>query len=225
MADVDLRIQMLPLPGDCSPLPDLDVNAVRPVKMVVCEVNFDATNDKLKFYYPRIWGPISISDLNDFKLKINKMASSGASDYGLGTDNGSSFDENCDSYLSLCNMHYRYIVFILTKKNWQFAQKGVPIMMQDTALSARVYHEARRVTPGGDMQQIGDGNPQRDGSRIAYFIADGAQVVKDPKNPSHYSHAFNLYVDIVAGKKVTPLAVDPDIRYPGGLTLDQPDNP
>ena len=212
-----------PIPGECLPFPEADLSKKRPTKMVVLEVDFDIVSNKLKFYYSNIWGPIIVKDGKEFQKKIIEIAA-GAD---LGPSDAHSYVDPYTSKLSFSNMFYRYIVFVLKNKNWQFAQRGVPIMMQKIALGYDVYFEGRRVTPSGDIQATGNGLDPRDLARVAYFVADGEKIVNNSTQCPPYPHGFNLYVDVFDDddNTVMPLVVDPDIRYPGGLTLDEPDTP
>jgi hypothetical protein len=222
-ADSNQKALLFPIPGECLPFPEIKQGKQRPNKMVVLEIDFDVVSDKLKFYYSRVFGPIIVKDDVDFQQKIKKIAAGTLPS----APNTFKYIGQYGSKLTFSNGYYRYIVFVLTKKNWQFTQKGVPIMMQKVALDYDVYFEGRRVTPGGDIQVAGTGLDPRDLARVAYFIADGAAIVNQSTQCPPYPHGFNLYVDVFDDddNTVMPLVVDPDIRYPGGLTLDEPDTP
>lgn len=122
------------------------------------------------------------------------------------------------STLSLSNNRLSYVIYVLTKKNWQFARRGWPITVMLTPTGR--YYGARRADASGyvgaDSGQDIDGNFTwiRDDCHVAFFIADGRSPAPDGDN-------INLHVDLTfrdldQNEYYMPLIIDPDIRWPGG---------
>jgi hypothetical protein len=125
-----------------------------------------------------------------------------------------------------------YIIYKLSDRNWQFVRVGRPITVGAKGMNKKAYFNGVRVFKGAADKDSGtdfNANPPqpRDGSKIAYFIADATEAGKNEPN-NHYDHAINLHVDLIFEAKpplpttpptpryFMPLVIDPDIRYPGG---------
>jgi hypothetical protein len=109
---------------------------------------------------------------------------------------------------------------------------GRPITVGTKGSSKQAYFNGKRVFTSATDSDRGtdfDAHPStaRDGSKVAYFIADAHEAGKDEPN-NHYDHAINLHVDLIfeaqpplptstsVARYYMPLVIDPDIRYPGG---------
>ena len=125
------------------------------------------------------------------------------------------------SPLSLNNSQkIRYIVYVLSDKNWQFARSGTPLTISSEHYDLELYSEAQRVDAFGTADDGSAEGAEKDRCRVAYFVANGIKAHADAPNRD-YVHRLNLHVDIYNaddGGTILPLIIDPDIRYPGGST-------
>lgn len=211
--------ESLPFPilGECSPFPDADQSGRRPSEVIVLEIDFDIVGGNLRFFFSRAWGPTPIDASNTIEKQMAELAKGKFPNH----INKMETKSPISSKLSFRNKAYRYIAYVLSPKNWQFSRSYVPMTIQSSLLNYGVYFEARRVTPAGIVQEIGDGT--QDLARVAYFVADGEKILNNPGIPG-YPHGINFNVELFdTDGTVLPLIIDPDIRYPGGITLVDPE--
>ena len=195
----------------------------------VLEIDFDIKGRHLWFYFSRRSKFIPISGQSDLDRLINNVCNiSYKWDYNV-----ASYPKiNCASPLSLMNDQNCYVIYKLSDRNWQFVRIGRPITVGKLGMDKKAYFNGKRVFASASDSDPGtefDADPAtaRDGSKVAYFIADAREAGRNEPN-NHYDHAINLHVDLIfeaqpplptstsVARYYMPLVIDPDIRYPGG---------
>lgn len=204
-------------------VPEESTTVGTPTLATVREVDF-ATDSagNLNFFYSRGSNDVDLARYNGIGGLADALIGENF-DYDIDREPPLQDPPTSDRYfsrLSLRNGELRYVVYALSDRNWQFARLGRPITIGTTAVESAVYLRARRVwATGADGYDEGtefdaDESLARNGSRVAYMIADGA-AARQKQEP--YSHRINLHVDLkFSGPRFIPLMVDPDIRFPGG---------
>jgi hypothetical protein len=119
------------------------------------------------------------------------------------------------SPLTIFNDQLRYIFIILDDQSWQFSSKHVPFMVDKN--HASTYLSARRYVKNfaGLFGEVGVEDLQH-GCIVAGFIANN-QI----GGGAAYSHAFNIYLDLLLtdwqnNTIPLPIVIDPDVGHPGG---------
>ncbi|CAN5402849.1 hypothetical protein BH10PSE14_BH10PSE14_39490 [soil metagenome] len=212
------ELMLRPFLGDCAEFPGSPAIGNAPKELVVFELDFGCDgNGSFHIFFSRCWGPSIIKDEKDFKQQLLEIVNN-----KMPKLNKITKKDPKDPPLSLRADKNRYIIYKLTDKNWQFTQAGFPFKIATDINNKGIYYEARRVTPQGDIQIKGDQNTVGDLSRIAYFISNGYEMVHNPGSRPKYPHGLNIIVDFydeVSGTAM-PIMIDPDIRFPGGTTLE-----
>lgn len=195
-------------------------NDPRPTYATVREIDFelDVNKGELSFFYSRadFRTPVNnhVTDLLPLLTRIRD------SNFGWDDDDQKEPKVPYSSRLSLRNNQWRYIILKLSRsKNWQFCRDHPPFTLSKKAFNADLYREARRFEVDGTTSRVyqnpaGSGTfvPVRDGSFVAYFVADNRT------SGNFEDHGFNIHVDLLyQGTQLRlPIVIDPDVRYPGG---------
>lgn len=110
----------------------------------------------------------------------------------------------------------RYIVFSLPDGNVRFSRGEYPIQVHTDVREVYYWDAWCAWYDGTNIRKFQKGPPNVD-CRIAYFVANSdldASVHSDD-----FVSAFNLYLDVVDENDdddFIPIAIDPDVGYPGG---------
>jgi hypothetical protein len=123
------------------------------------------------------------------------------------------------SPLSIRHTGYAYMVFVLDEKNWQFTAEREPFAVQrgkqDYYLDAKCAWRTGATT--AEVQAEPPANAE---CKVASFISNAALDRKEPTFKEKFRTPFNFYVSLKLPRKngtlYLPLAIDPDVGYPGG---------
>ncbi|MES2441749.1 MAG: nucleotide synthetase [Pseudomonadota bacterium] len=190
---------------------DMPLPPAEPTEMVVREIDFEIDGKQLIFRTINAWKLFNVNR-QIFDTVIKQVA---AGDVSALTSVGTHSVDPCPSSLSISSKVPRYLVFMLSStKNWQFAQTG-PAITVTQGTAAVNYFEGFRVDPNGVPTLNGPGGSGLDYCRVAYLVNVRTGGLR-------FSHPFNLNVDLFNDREdqITPIMIDPDIRYPGGDTLN-----
>lgn len=182
-----------------------------PNHVILREIGLKYKPGTLELYFSGgedIWlGPNSKAE---FEKLVNAVC---ADDYVFKTP-APALKNDYSSPLSLRNGQVSYVIYKLAKgTNWQIAREKLPVSAGD---KGRKYcFEGHRLDKRGYAYRD-KGGSLRENCNVVYFVADGVS----PKVGDKYDFPINIHIDLVydtpAPRRVIPLIVDPDVRYPGG---------
>jgi len=202
---------------------DLPANANRPTLATVREIDFitDAEVGPLHIGFSRTKNDVDVENYGHGAGLKRLLIDIHSGDFWETGEDSGSLKEPFDSTLSLNNKDLRYIIYVLSDKNWQFSRAGWPITVGQEGYEQAAYFDAFRVDKYGYKDKGDDRRLTRDGCRVAYFIANGDKALE---KTDCYSHPINLNIDLVflfeqdsrLVSRYMPIIIDPDIRHPGG---------
>lgn len=193
-----------------------------PTHAIIRELDYKLATGELWFYYSRWSRDKEVPSRTRLAQLINEVV---APNYTWDYQDASYPDptKEYSSLLSLKNERVSYVILKLSDKPWQFCGRGRPITIGKKGLGKEAYFEGHRIFSGWDDKDVGtpfdDDDPPRNGSKLAYFIADAPKAWHgEPQRK--YSHPLNIHVDLRQtwndSVRYLPIIVDPDVRYPGG---------
>jgi len=180
----------------------------RPVLAVVREVDLRTNGNRITVDFSRSSKLLDVSTEQERKALFIQVGS-GSFKF---ENPGNTKPRPGDPPLSANNQFLCYIIYVLTKKNWQFSHDDGPITIEEKADDA--IFEAHHIDASGALKV-----PPKPGCRAAYVIAD-ADAAYDAAGK--YQHRINLHVDFISEDEngdptiFMPIIIDPDIRHPGG---------
>lgn len=184
----------------------------RPTTAIIREVDIKpGANIDIRF--SRANHKITLADEAEWRALLKRI---GAGNFNFPGSGDPKPKRPYTSPLSLNCHELSYVVYILTRKNWQFAREGgAPITISSDAPD-NIYFESRRIDPSGGTN---DGWSEKDNCIAAYMIVDGDTASHSGKG--EYVNRINLHVDLESKganneSLYMPIIIDPDIRHPGG---------
>lgn len=206
------------IPADIPP-------GLNPKEAIIRELDFDIVNGNLTFFFKRAWGPIdiNITALDDILRKVASARYVDDMSKLPWKENSTKMVQPFGSTLSMSNRYLRHVIYVLSNKNWCFSGDYVPITMDYKLEGSDIYFAPLRVLADGTTEDVAKpAKPFR--CKVACFVADGAKAVLST-GKYKYPHGINFNVDLIddANGTIMPLVIDPDIRYPGGNTLVDPE--
>jgi hypothetical protein len=188
----------------------------------VREIEFAPDGDRLRMYFSKWSNEVDLNPYGGIQGLIDAIFST-SQPYRFQHETESVPDSPYLSGLSLRNGSLRYIVYVLSAKQWQVCRIGRPVTLGKKAADSGVYYNARRSWapgPGGTDNGTSfeaDENQGRDGCKVLYFLANGTAALAQSQPPNEYEHRINLHVDLIQdAQHRIPIIIDPDIRFPGG---------
>jgi len=204
----DRRMRTVPF-EELGPFP---AGQNRPVIATVREIDAEVDGD-ISFFFSRGTFAVDLRTYGGGLPGLVEDVRAGTFQY---VDNLSSRPQPPMTPLSLNNQRLSYVIYKLRSRNWQFARKHPPFSIGKKGKDANAYFEAMRVDRHGVAEPVDPLKAAKDGSMVAYFIADGAKATGFT---GRYVHALNVHVDLLfgsGGRGYMPLVIDPDVRHPGG---------
>lgn len=121
--------------------------------------------------------------------------------------------------LSIAHNGYSYMVFVLTKHNWQFSEEMDPFRIEDG--KEGYYLDPKCVWKQGRESYVARQPPKGASSTIACFVANAEEDYNNSPTKPRFNSRFNIYVDFIldstgGGPRLLPITIDPDVGYPEG---------
>lgn len=124
------------------------------------------------------------------------------------------------SPLSIRHDGYGYMVFVLDEKNWHFTAEHEPFAVKRGKEEYYVDPKCAWVIPSGTVKIDRETSDTAE-CKVASFISHSARDRRHPSFKTTFRSPFNFYVSLKLPRKTggplyLPLAIDPDVGYPGG---------
>jgi hypothetical protein len=209
--------------GEVGEMGDVDSNTVLPQKVIFWRLRIfesgTAPNQRIEVGYNGVFSYMrTTEDITKVLEKVLDGNFPAETDWKTPKEYGSTPPKTPLSIFN--NKEKCYMVFILDKKNWQFAEKELPFQVENG--KEEFYLGAKCAWKAGTKYYFRRRPSALVNCTVAYFIANGDE--DSEFSAGDFSTSFNIYLNLtfpvtIGSNVVTrllPIMVDPDVGYPGG---------